>query len=426
MFKSLLCTLIILFTSCSVKNNEEPITVELESKSLIKNVPFPPLITSFSYSNTIPQDIKGAPEADSSAILRYRIYKAPDQKSVENEKNYIYASTGFTDDKQFYIIDRNGNKDFSDDEKVTFPKNIGLKTHANKSLIDSFPRIKLKVNKYINSTLLESEMHLTVYPQQYYLARDENKKIIAKKQKTSFLGARIEDYLHGTFSIEDKKYKMAININSWRPSVLVEEFDKEFYKPGDTRREEYKFLDTINIGGSYYRIGKIKNDPIRLNLTKLSIEENVYGFRKGQIIEDYAIEDVQGGKQNIKALFNGRKFLLIDFWGTWCGPCKKMTPEIVAFNEKYKDKVTMASFAFQQDAQPVIEYAAKNNMDWFNGIIKGVPKSSSKTHPKILKDLRIIAFPTFILLDENLKIIYRGAGNTNNIEEIELILKDRQ
>lgn len=33
-----------------------------------------------------------------------------------------------------------------------------------------------------------------------------------------------------------------------------------------------------------------------------------------------------------------KKMVVIEFWATWCPPCRKSIPEIIELNEKYKDK----------------------------------------------------------------------------------------
>ena len=147
----------------------------------------------------------------------------------------------------------------------------------------------------------------------------------------------------------------------------------------------------------------------------------IYGFRKGNTINNYLIEDLEGNNTALKNLFDGKKIVLLDFWGTWCAPCKELTPDLLALNDRYKEKINFVSLAYENDPIPVKNYVAKNGMDWYNGIIKGKAKSN-QDGSKILSDLRITAYPTFILLDSDLKILFRGDGNT--FEEMETFMEN--
>jgi cytochrome c biogenesis protein CcmG/thiol:disulfide interchange protein DsbE len=58
------------------------------------------------------------------------------------------------------------------------------------------------------------------------------------------------------------------------------------------------------------------------------------------------------------------KFVLIDFWATWCGPCLKAIPELNEFQKKYADKLVVigisdeAEDAVKKMKSPKIEYAS--------------------------------------------------------------------
>jgi thiol-disulfide isomerase/thioredoxin len=51
---------------------------------------------------------------------------------------------------------------------------------------------------------------------------------------------------------------------------------------------------------------------------------------------DFTLKDVNGKDVHL-AQFKG-KVLLLDFWATWCGPCKIEIPGFIEFNEKYKNQ----------------------------------------------------------------------------------------
>ncbi len=56
------------------------------------------------------------------------------------------------------------------------------------------------------------------------------------------------------------------------------------------------------------------------------------------------------------------KFVMIDFWATWCGPCKRAIPEVNKWAEKYKDKMVVIGLSDETEEKvlkmksPVMEY----------------------------------------------------------------------
>ena len=76
------------------------------------------------------------------------------------------------------------------------------------------------------------------------------------------------------------------------------------------------------------------------------------------------------------------KFMLIDFWATWCGPCRKAIPELNEFAKKFSKDLVVIGISnepketIQKMESPVIEYySGRDASKTMSGIlkIKGIP-----------------------------------------------------
>jgi cytochrome c biogenesis protein CcmG/thiol:disulfide interchange protein DsbE len=78
---------------------------------------------------------------------------------------------------------------------------------------------------------------------------------------------------------------------------------------------------------------------------------------------DFTIKDVDGNQVSLTA-YKG-KVVLLNFWATWCGPCKAEIPGFVRLQEKYRDKgLVIVGYSVDDTAEKAKAYAAQYKMNY--------------------------------------------------------------
>ncbi len=68
--------------------------------------------------------------------------------------------------------------------------------------------------------------------------------------------------------------------------------------------------------------------------------------------QSFSLSDLQGG------------YVLLDFWGSWCGPCRQESPALVQLAKTTKDKLTIVSIAIERDSSAWARARTQDKRNW--------------------------------------------------------------
>lgn len=87
----------------------------------------------------------------------------------------------------------------------------------------------------------------------------------------------------------------------------------------------------------------------------------------GKTAPDFTAPDQDGKSYSLKELLAGNRYLLIDFWASWCGPCRKSIPQLKAFYKQYKDKgLAIAGVSLDKKESDWTKALEEEKMPWTN------------------------------------------------------------
>ena len=64
--------------------------------------------------------------------------------------------------------------------------------------------------------------------------------------------------------------------------------------------------------------------------------------------------------ENFESLKNGDKPLVVDFWATWCGPCRMVGPVISELAEEYDGRITVGKCDVEENEDLALEFGVRN------------------------------------------------------------------
>ncbi len=70
--------------------------------------------------------------------------------------------------------------------------------------------------------------------------------------------------------------------------------------------------------------------------------------------------EVQITNENFESLKNGQQPLVVDFWATWCGPCRMISPIISELAKEYDGKITVGKCDVEENEDLAADFGIRN------------------------------------------------------------------
>ena len=358
------------------------------------------LFSLLSFSQSINISIQG--KVVNSDFKQASLFKRWKNDSLAFQKNIK-----INDDGSFSLKTKIPSEDyytlaFSDDASIELilRKDSDIKIYGDGSNITKFCNI---VNSEESQQMLFFKRELNKWRKTLDSAEKIVKTDPSRKQE---LTEAISPKFY-SFKQYQQNY-VAQNQNSAALLPLLELF------PMETQMETYEILiNQIIIGIPKSILIQKQFKKLKDYKTKIALSNPL---AVGKLAPDFE-EVCRDGSSKLKLSSLRGKIILLDFWASWCAPCRRENPNVVKLYNKYKnDGFTVLSVSLDSNKDKWIEAIAKDSLIWPNHV-----SDLGGWRSKVSKLYGVSSIPFTVLIDSEGKIIatnLRGAALESKLSSI--------
>ena len=123
---------------------------------------------------------------------------------------------------------------------------------------------------------------------------------------------------------------------------------------------------------------------------------------KGIRYTDLEMENPKGEKEQLSNHVRPGSYTLIDFWASWCGPCRSAIPSVKKLYEQYsREQLNVISISMDEKKADWEEALKEENMPWTQ-----LTYSGEKSYNDIFTNYNVTSIPRLVLLDPAGRVVF--------------------
>ena len=353
---------------------------------------------------TIQGKIKGIEDAELNVeVLPLKIGEIPIFKKINSINGEFECNVKLNLDmwhlirinsKDFEKVFKLGNYEKEIDRAVGIEKSIAQNLlnqeivffiQPNDHVFISAEVEKYGINYQVDGNKIGNQQN--VFSSKNYTLEKEFNQLTIQQEKL-----RIENQLKKSKEINTKNQTINSLIEKNELALIKENPDWD-----NSAQKLAKFpIDTIS---KYFKSlsNDVQNSFFGIYLSKIMSVSEI-----GSLVPNFTLPNKDGENVSLSD-FKG-EYVVLDFWGTWCGYCLKGIPKMQDYYSKYKNKVEFINIGCRDNKQVWLKTVEKFKIEGVNLFAE---------NDEVPDKLGVVGYPTKIVIDKEGKIISKTIGESD-------------
>jgi peroxiredoxin len=347
-----------------------------------------------------------------SCLESWGLKYEPDKYSKKFVKEAIAIAAGYNKKGELLVfVDENNNFDLSDDAPILIPPKSKKEKFSDR--LKNIKPVDAEFEYYDGKQIRKGKVWL-------YIDVGFGPPQNVEKKNTGpvnlFIG--IAQYFEGRFQENNIWYNIfaknetgAVKRDLLKIKVSRNDTIDISKLSNDVDQSSDQYL---KFGNSYFKITKIAPDGKFITLVKENVTSQTEAAQTGFKAPGFTAKTISGDEISLNS-FKG-KYVYLDFWGSWCMPCRYEIPGLKKIYKKYRNR-PFTIIGIANDKKDNLEKFVKQNDVRWSQILQDKDK-------QIINEYNVQGYPTTFLIDTSGTILKKNLRSKGLEMELEKIFKN--